>query len=481
VLFLSVDFTAAPGTQTTATLERGLSATGPWVYLRDVGLTGEVGVTFDTTVPLDTPVWYRWFGTPGDQEIIQGPFTEASEGTVLLKDPFRPWANLEFDFCNTASGATDLACLPGQPEFVWARFGDETRRVDAGLFDRLNSETPADVYGRRKDYDSSWRFFTRSLEAAEETYELFTAGGPLQIQAPAIYGIPDDFMQPLDLDKGYLSDRVDQRLPYRIWNVPVTKVDRITAGPVQGTECSNWCTVEETFPTFADMTASGGTWMDVAEGEVQCPGGEPVEPVMDSFTRSVAAGWGVADSGQTWTLDQGTAANFSVNGTMGVHTHTATNQTMLSTIPYSSSDVNMAADTSLSVVPTGDSAFIFLTARVQDSSNFYAGRLLIVAGGGMSVAVIKRIAGVNTTLATFALGLTYVANTVYRMRFAVQGNALMAKVWLASNPEPAGWQVSTTDPDITTFGRLGMRSFLNPGVTNPLPITFMFDNLVAVP
>jgi hypothetical protein len=273
VLFLSVDFTAAPGTQTMATLERGLSATGPWVYLRDVGLTGEVGVTFDTTMPLDTPVWYRWVGTPGDVEIIQGPFTEVSDGTVLLKDPFRPWANLAFDFCSTPSAANDLVCTPGGPEYVWARFGDEDRRVDAGLFDRLNSETPADVYGRRKDYDSSWRFFTRSLAAKDAVYELFTAGGPLQIQAPAIYGVPDAFMQPGDLRKAYLTDRIDQRIPYRIWSTPVTKVDPIVAGPVQGNVCSNWCAVEEAFPTFADMTAAGGTWMDIAAGTTQCPDG----------------------------------------------------------------------------------------------------------------------------------------------------------------------------------------------------------------
>lgn len=273
VIFLDVDFTAAPGTQTTATLERGLSATGPWTFLRTIGLTGEVGVTFDTTVPLDTPVWYRWTGDPGAQVIVEGPFTEASSGTVLLKDPFRPWANLEFSFCASASNALDLLCGPNGPEYVWARFGGETRRVDAGLFDRLDSETPADVYARRKDFDSAWRFFTRSLTGAQAVYELFTAGGPLQIQAPTEYGVPDVFMQPLDLNKDFLSESIDQRLPYRIWNVDTVKVDAVVAGPVQGNVCSNWCAVEEAFPTFADMTAAGGTWMDVAAGTTQCPDG----------------------------------------------------------------------------------------------------------------------------------------------------------------------------------------------------------------
>ncbi|MEU7010361.1 hypothetical protein [Streptomyces sp. NPDC046332] len=275
VLFLTADFTPNPGVQTTATLERGLTSSGPWTFLQVVPLTGEVGVTFDTTVPLDTEVWYRWTGQPGDQVIIQGPYEDPSTGTVWLKDPNRPWANLEFSFCSSPSAALDTLCSAGAPEFVWARFGDKTRRADAGLFDRLDSETPADVYGRRKSFDSSWRFFSRSLNGINSIYTLFTAGGPLQIQAPPEYGHPNVFMQPLDLNENFLSDSVDQRLPYRIWDAPVTVVDAVTAGPVQGAGCSTWCAVEAAFPTFADMTAAGGTWMDVASGVTQCPDGPP--------------------------------------------------------------------------------------------------------------------------------------------------------------------------------------------------------------
>ena len=275
VIFLQVDFGPVAGVQTSATLERGPTSSGPWTFIRIVPLVDEVGVTYDTTVPLDEEVWYRWTGDPGGEFIIQGPYEEVSSGTVLLSDPTRPWANLEFSFCASASQALDTLCTPGAPEFVWARFGDKTRRADAGLFDRLDAETPADVYGRRKSFDEPWRFFTRSLAGAEDVYTLFTAGGPIQIQAPAEYGHPNVFMQPLDLDEAYLSDSIDQRLPYRVWDVPATVVDPVTAGPVQGTVCANWCFVEETYPTFADLTAAGGTYLDLAAGVTQCPDGPP--------------------------------------------------------------------------------------------------------------------------------------------------------------------------------------------------------------
>lgn len=474
-IVFTVDFTTEAGTQTSATIERGLSATGPWTFLRTVDLLGEQAVVTDNTAPLDTDVWYRATAQDATTEVY-GPFSIVSDGNVFLRDPLRPWADLEFTFCATQQGLRREMCLPTGPEYVWLGLGDKVRGVDAGLFPRLDAETPADVFARRKNLSGSMSFMTKTLAAAEAVYTLFTAGGPLFLQLPTVYGWKDAYLQPGDLTESYLYP--DQRMPHRIWTVPFELVDAPT-GPVQGTECANWCVVEEAFPTFADMTASGGTWAEVASGELVCPGGEPVGALSDTFTRVVVDGWGVADTGQTWTLDQGAATQFDVTGTTGTHTHTSTNQTLLSTVPFSSSDVTAAADMALSVQPIGDSAFFFLTARTQNTQNFYAGRLLIVAGGGMSVALIKRIGGVNTTLISASLGLTYTANTVYRMRFSVQDGILSAKVWLASAPEPASYQVTTSDGDITSFGDVGLRSFLNPGVTNPLPIVFSFDNLVA--
>lgn len=263
IVYLTADFTAAPGTQTTASIERGLSATGPWVLLDSVDLLGEIGTYTDTSTPLDTPVWYRWLGQPGAVEIIQGPFTETSNGTVLLKDPCRPWANLEFAFCDSAEQAITVLCTPGGPELIWQGWGRATRRADATLTDVYQDEVPADTYGRRKNRDSSVRFLTKTLAAREAVHALFTAGGPLQLQAPAVYGWEDCFVQPLDLDEDYLFR--DQRRAHRIWDVPITIVRRPIC-PHQGTVCANWCAVSEAYPTYADLTATGFTWGQIAAG-----------------------------------------------------------------------------------------------------------------------------------------------------------------------------------------------------------------------
>lgn len=264
-LLVHADFSGGT-VQETVTIERGLSATGPWTVLDTVDLLGEQAYYYDVAAPIGDPVWYRLTGDPGAEVQTLGPFTDTDTGTVWLKDPLRPWASVELGFCDMAT--VSGPCGPADPDKVWAGFLGETWTMDAGLFPVLNSEHPADVYARRKHAEGTLRILTRSLTAKTEIYELFTAGGPLLLQLPDVYGWDDAFIQPHDVDMQYISR--DQRRPERLWTVPFTIVDPVT-GPAQGTDCANWCAVDDAFTTFADMTAAGGTWGDVASGELVCP------------------------------------------------------------------------------------------------------------------------------------------------------------------------------------------------------------------
>jgi hypothetical protein len=269
IVYLTVDFTAEPGTQTSATIERGLSATGPWVLIGSVDLLGEVGIFYDTTTPLDTNVWYRWTADTGETE-IQGPYIEVSTGTVLVKDPLRPWANIELTFCSSAQQALAEACAQGGPTLVWAGFEDKVYRSDASLFDVYGARVPADLYGIRKRLDGGMKILSKTLAAKDSVETLYAGGGPIQIQTPAVYGLPDIVVQPGDVTEGYIS--IDQRRPFRLWEAPFTIVDA-PLGPKQGTAEANWCAVAEAFPTYADLTASGFTWGQVASGEATQPPG----------------------------------------------------------------------------------------------------------------------------------------------------------------------------------------------------------------
>lgn len=273
IVYLSFDFTVFASTQTTARIERGPTASGPWTFLNDVPLLSEAGSYYDTTAPINQGIWYRVTGTPGTfiPVYILGPFFEnVDDRTVLLKDPLRPWANLTLDLCTSMTQALGLTCDSGLANGIWVGLDDKVYRSDANMFDVYNARVPADIYGVRKRLDSGMRILTKTIGAKDATETFFAAGGPVQIQTPAVYLFPDAIVQPGDVTEEYLTQ--DQRRPIRMWSVPFTVVDA-PIGPAQGTECANWCAVADAYPTFATLTASGYTWGNVASGTAVCPSG----------------------------------------------------------------------------------------------------------------------------------------------------------------------------------------------------------------
>jgi hypothetical protein len=172
-------------------------------------------------------------------------------------------------------------------------------------------------------------------------------------------------------------------------------------------------------------------------------------------------------------------SDFSVDGSSGLHTHPVLAVFHTTTIPWTTADVNVRTDLSLNIVPAGAGVDAHVLTRVAATNIFYSARLFINIGGAMSLSLRKRISGVESQLATFATGLTYVANTIYRIRFSVQGQDLMARIWLASTEEPSSWQVTASDPDLTGPDDVGLRTFIRTGVTNPLPAIWSFDNYVV--
>jgi large repetitive protein len=70
---------------------------------------------------------------------------------------------------------------------------------------------------------------------------------------------------------------------------------------------------------------------------------------------------------------------------------------------------------------------------------------------GGTATVEKKVAGVLTTISTFAIPGTG-ARTV---RFQVQGTNIRTRVWLAATPEPTAWSNETSDTAVTGAGAVG--------------------------
>lgn len=270
-MVLRVSWSGSASTRMTVRRRVGTSGEGEEIAT-DVPIVGTApdgrSVFTDTTAPTGVTFYYKLTGNTGATTGWTGPYSITDDGATWLTDPQRPWADLRLDACPPGSAHAD-ACGSADPAFVWGGFTrslDHT--ADAGLFDVLDAEHPADVFGRRKYAAGSFRFFTRGLDAIDRVYDLFTAGGPLMLRAPSVYGWHDQFIQPGTLEMTHVSR--DQRRTLRQWDVPFTVVGQ-PAGAPQGTACANWCEVRDRFPTFADLTSSPGTWWDLADGTVLCP------------------------------------------------------------------------------------------------------------------------------------------------------------------------------------------------------------------
>jgi hypothetical protein len=265
VMRLTLDFVPEAGTQISATISRSVNG-GPFENLVGYGLLCQQGVYYDTTAPLDVPLTYQVTANDGTFSQCSGSID--SGGLVWFKDPARPWANFSADLCVEPTTIGDPDCVAPVGTISLIRFGEEERAADATLFPILNTEFPIDVFGRRKGVTTSVQFASRTCEAIDQVYTLFTAGGPIFIQAPAAYCWPDRYLQPGDLKMTYISP--DQRKPWRMWEVPLTELAPVFVNSAQGTVCANWCGIEENYATFADLTATGLSWLEIAQGDALC-------------------------------------------------------------------------------------------------------------------------------------------------------------------------------------------------------------------
>jgi len=206
-------------------------------------------------------------------------------------------------------------------------------------------------------------------------------------------------------------------------------------------------------------------------------GGEPVTATdckpfaSDAFGRTLVDGWGTADNGGAWVLSGGTnPGNYDVNGGFGTHTLTSVGTSHRSVLFTSLTDVDMRCDVQTSALATGGAITAGLGARQTSNSNLYQGRLSYNTNGTVTLSLVKRVAAVETELASYALPATaHVPNTSIRLRFKVSGSSLYVKAWDPAQREP-GWLLTATDTSLTVSSMLGMRSVTGSGNTNTNPV-----------
>jgi hypothetical protein len=199
----------------------------------------------------------------------------------------------------------------------------------------------------------------------------------------------------------------------------------------------------------------------------------------DTFNRTVSNGWGAADTGQSYSTGGGTAADYAVSGGIGSHTLATVNASRRTFVSTSITNFDYYVDVTASALATGGFLSGGPTGRYVDSDNLYMARLEFTTSNTLILTIRKRIGAAETSLGSYTLPDTFVADTYYRIRFFVQGASLKAKAWLATDVEDPIWQVSVTDTSLSTASFLGVRSISSSSNTNVNPV-IRYQNLRVV-
>jgi hypothetical protein len=201
--------------------------------------------------------------------------------------------------------------------------------------------------------------------------------------------------------------------------------------------------------------------------------------VDDAFGRTVANGWGDADTGQTWIAEGGPAVDYAVASGVGYHyENEAAGATRRTLLDLGVADVDAYWTVSIPQVSAGVAAQTGLMVREDGTNaNLYIFRVLFLEDGTLEARISKRVAGVETTILNppGTQGV-YSAGTKVHVRSLIIGSRLRMKVW-TDGPEPDAWQLDVTDTTFTGPGRVGLRSDIPAGWTGAVPLVFSYTDL----
>lgn len=212
-------------------------------------------------------------------------------------------------------------------------------------------------------------------------------------------------------------------------------------------------------------------------------------PTVTSFNDSTGKTWTLngtaaiveAPVNLDWDLTSGAAADFDVNGTTGLQTPAAANAMRHSLVDVGLTDVRVEGTASINQDPvTGAAATSRVWARASSASDYYEANLNFNTSDTVTLILGKRVAGVFTSLAgPVTIASSFAVNEKFRIALETEGPEVRAKAWaLASQAEPAAWQLATSDLSLTAGTLVGLASRREGGNTNA-GMSFSWDDFVA--
>ena len=207
----------------------------------------------------------------------------------------------------------------------------------------------------------------------------------------------------------------------------------------------------------------------------------PAEPgvvAADAFDRTVTGGLGTADSGGQWTAWAGAARQSVKDGAAVLAMAKGTNTGSILALGRTDADVRTAF--SLSSVPTGGGAMVYVGVRQVDQYSGYKARVRVLADGSVRAALVKLTGTTDEALVGSEVllpGLTYTAGTELNVRVQASGTGttdLALSVWATGKPEPTTPTLVRTDGTaaLQVAGGISLGGYLSGSATSPVEVRF---------
>ncbi|WP_104523846.1 PKD domain-containing protein [Blastococcus atacamensis] len=207
--------------------------------------------------------------------------------------------------------------------------------------------------------------------------------------------------------------------------------------------------------------------------------GEPEAVARDAFDRSVTGGLGTADLGGAWTSWSGAVRQSVADGAATLALTKGTNTgSYLADLKLTSADVRTSF--SLSGVPTGGGAMLYVGARQVEVYQSYKARVRVFADGSVRAALVRLSGSTDEVLIgaeVLVPGLTYTPGMEIAVRVQASGTGptdLALSVWAASGQEPAVPTLTRTDSTATLQapGGVSLGGYLSGSATAGVDVRF---------
>lgn len=223
------------------------------------------------------------------------PITLASDGRFWLKDPVRPCHDRPVPLC-----PTDTPRLPGcggGSGILFVGTGPEIYPANSLTMRPMNRRRNLSATRPRGDASSSLRLQTTTFADRDDLLQLTAPGSLLLWQGPAEFGISDRYMNVTDVQVS--PELPDLRIQVRTETLPYDIQDR-PAGPTQGICGARVVDICDTYPTWADLAATGMTWDDLVAGQATPASANPNARTWTDVDNQFASWDAVNTGGRTW-------------------------------------------------------------------------------------------------------------------------------------------------------------------------------------